>query len=60
MFNPRTSSLGAGVYVGHRTMLKGDTRGELRIWAGGWIGQDCFLHSAGGIRSASAPASGRA
>jgi acetyltransferase-like isoleucine patch superfamily enzyme len=41
--------LGDEVYVGHRAMLKGDTRGELRVRSGAWIGQDCFLHSAGGI-----------
>jgi acetyltransferase-like isoleucine patch superfamily enzyme len=31
-------------------MLKGDTRGELRIEAGAWVGQDCYMQSAGGIR----------
>lgn len=50
IFNPRHVHLGDGVYVGHRTMLKGDTRGELRIEQGAWIGQECFLHSAGGLR----------
>ncbi|MDP8968775.1 MAG: transferase [Actinomycetota bacterium] len=49
VFNPSTIHLSDHVYVGHRTMLKGDTRGELRIGPGSWIGQDCFLHSAGGI-----------
>jgi hypothetical protein len=36
--------------VGHRAMLKGDTRNELRVGDGSWIGQDCYFHSAGGIR----------
>lgn len=49
IFNPGCVHLGAHVYVGHRTMLKGDTRGELRVEDGAWIGQDCYLHSAGGI-----------
>lgn len=49
VFNPRHVHLGARVYVGHRTMLKGDTRGELRIGDGTWIGQDCYMHAAGGI-----------
>jgi acetyltransferase-like isoleucine patch superfamily enzyme len=31
-------------------MLKGDSRGEPVVEHGTWIGQDCFLHSAGGIR----------
>lgn len=50
VFNPGHVHLADGVYVGHRAMLKGDTRGDLRIEAGAWIGQDCYLHSAGGIR----------
>lgn len=50
VFNPRTVHLGDDVYVGHRTMLKGDTRGELSVEHGVWIGQDCYMHSAGGIR----------
>ena len=50
VFNPGHVRLGADVYVGHRAMLKGDTRGELVVEDGAWIGQDCYLHSAGGIR----------
>jgi acetyltransferase-like isoleucine patch superfamily enzyme len=50
VFNAAHVFLGDDVYVGHRAMLKGDTRGELRIAAGSWIGQDCYLQSAGGIR----------
>lgn len=49
-FNPAHIFIGDDVYVGHRAMLKGDTRGELRIGSGSWIGQDCYFHSAGGIR----------
>lgn len=50
VFNPAQVFLGDDVYVGHRTMLKGDTRGDLRIENGAWIGQDCYFHGAGGIR----------
>jgi carbonic anhydrase/acetyltransferase-like protein (isoleucine patch superfamily) len=50
VWQPATVRLGAGVYVGHRTMLRGDTRGELVIGDGSWIGQECFMHSAGSIR----------
>ncbi len=50
IFNPAHVHLADEVYVGHRTMLKGDTRGELFVEHGAWIGQDCYLHSAGGIR----------
>ena len=49
VFNPGHVHLGDDVYVGHRAMLKGDTRNELVVGDGSWIGQDCFLHSAGGI-----------
>jgi acetyltransferase-like isoleucine patch superfamily enzyme len=49
-FNPAHIFIGDDVYVGHRAMLKGDTRAELRIDAGAWIGQDCYMQSAGGIR----------
>lgn len=49
VFHPETLEIGHGVYVGHRTMLKGHPRGLMSIGDGTWIGQDCFLHSAGGI-----------
>ncbi len=49
-FNPAHIFIGDDVYVGHRAMLKGDTRAELRIGSGAWIGQDCYMQSAGGIR----------
>jgi acetyltransferase-like isoleucine patch superfamily enzyme len=48
-FNPAHIFLGDDVYIGHRAMLKGDTRGALRIESGAWIGQDTYMHSAGGI-----------
>jgi len=50
VFNPAHVRIGANVYVGHRAMLKGDTRGELVLEDGVWVGQDCYLQSAGGIR----------
>jgi acetyltransferase-like isoleucine patch superfamily enzyme len=49
-FNVAHIFIGDDVYVGHRTTLRGDTRGELQIGSGAWIGQECYLHSAGGIR----------
>lgn len=49
VWNPGHVHLEDGVYVGHRAMLKGDTRAELRIGAGSWIGQDAYMQSAGGI-----------
>lgn len=50
VFNPAHVHLGDDVYVGHRAMLKGDTRNPLVVGSGSWIGPDCYLHSAGGIR----------
>src|SRR5256885_14517119 len=50
VFTPAFVHLGNHVYVGHRAMLKGDTRNELRVGDGSWRDQDCYFHSAGGIR----------
>lgn len=50
IFNPAHVHIARDAYIGHRTMLCGDTRGELRIEEGAWIGPDCYMHGAGGIR----------
>lgn len=50
IWQPQTVRLGADVYVGHRAMLRGDTRGELVVGDGSWLGQEVYLHSAGSIR----------
>jgi acetyltransferase-like isoleucine patch superfamily enzyme len=49
IFHSHNVYLGECVYVGHRTVLKGYHQNELRVGNGTWIGQDCFLHAAGGI-----------
>jgi len=49
IFHAQNVSLGRNVYVGHQTILKGYHRNELRIGDETWIGQQCFLHAAGGI-----------
>ena len=49
IFHPENVSLGECVYVGHRAILKGYYKNELRVGCGTWIGQDVFFHSAGGI-----------
>lgn len=49
VFHPENIHIGRGVYVGHRTMLKGYYRNQMRIGDETWIGQMCFFHSAGGI-----------
>ena len=50
VFNPQNIALGDNVYVGHYTILKGYHKKEMVIGDNTWIGQMCFLHSAGGIR----------
>jgi acetyltransferase-like isoleucine patch superfamily enzyme len=49
IFHPENVHLGRNVYVGHRTILKGYYKNEMRIGDETWIGQMCFLHSAAGI-----------
>jgi acetyltransferase-like isoleucine patch superfamily enzyme len=50
IFHPENVHLGREVYVGHYAILKGYHRNELRIGDGTWIGQNAFLHAAGGLR----------
>jgi len=52
VFHPENIDLGADVYVGHQTILKGYHKNTMTIGDGVWIGQQCFLHSAGGIEIA--------
>lgn len=49
IFHPENIEIGDDVYVGHDTMLKGYHKNTMRIGGGTWIGQQCFLHGAGGI-----------
>jgi acetyltransferase-like isoleucine patch superfamily enzyme len=49
VFQPDHVAIGRGVYVGHLTILKGYHRNRLVIGDGTWIGEQCFLHAAGGI-----------
>lgn len=50
VFHPETIHLGENVYVGHRAILKGYHNNQMIVGDHTWIGQNCFLHSAGGIR----------
>lgn len=52
VFHPENVHLASEVYVGHQTILKGYYQNEMRIGEGVWVGQQCFLHSAGGIEIA--------
>ena len=50
VFHPENIILGDNIYVGHNAMLKGYYRNTMEFAGHNWIGQGCFLHSAGGIR----------
>ena len=49
VFHPDHVFLGRNVYVGHQSILKGYHVNELHVGDESWIGQQCFLHAAGGI-----------
>lgn len=49
VFHPENIAIGRNVYVGHNAVLKGYYQNLLSIGDHTWIGQGCFLHSAGGI-----------
>jgi len=49
VFHPENIEIGDNVYVGHRAVLKGYYQNRMIIGPHTWIGQDAFLHSAGGI-----------
>lgn len=49
IFHPENICLGDRVYIGHQTILKAYYKNNLTIDSGTWIGQQCFIHSAGGI-----------
>ena len=49
VFHPETIRIGSNVYIGHNTILKGYFKSELTIGNDTWIGQQCFMHSAGGL-----------
>ncbi len=49
VFHPQNIRLGNNVYVGHQTILKAYHKNAMVIGENTWIGQQCFIHSAGGI-----------
>lgn len=49
VFHPENVALGTNVYVGHYSILKGYYKNRLVIGDETWIGQQCFLHAAGGL-----------
>lgn len=49
VFHPETISIGDDVYIGHYAIVKGYYNSQMTIGRGTWIGQQAFLHSAGGL-----------
>ncbi|MEM6961106.1 MAG: acyltransferase [Myxococcota bacterium] len=49
VFHPENVHIGRNVYVGHYAILKGYYNSRLEIGDETWIGQQVFLHSAGGL-----------
>ena len=50
VFHPENIEICNNVYIGHNTILKGYYKNRMRIEDYTWIGQNCFLHSAGGLK----------
>lgn len=49
IFYPENIEIGDNVYIGHDTILKGYYNSKLIIGSNTWIGQQCFIHGAGGV-----------
>ncbi|MBI4474329.1 MAG: acyltransferase [Acidobacteria bacterium] len=49
IFHPENIRLGCNVYIGHQTILKGYHKNLLEVGDNTWVGQQCFVHSAGGV-----------
>lgn len=50
VFHPENIELGNNIYIGHNSILKGYYQNLMSIGDNTWIGQNCYFHSAGGIR----------
>lgn len=49
IFRPGHVRIGSNVYIGHYAILRGYDTGELEIGHDTWIGQFCYINSAGGV-----------
>jgi len=49
VFRPDRIRIGSNVYIGHNAILRAYESNHLVIGDGTWIGQGCYLNSAGGI-----------
>jgi acetyltransferase-like isoleucine patch superfamily enzyme len=50
IFFPKNIEIDDNVYIGHDTILKAYFDKKLTIGTGTWIGPQCFIYAAGGIR----------
>jgi acetyltransferase-like isoleucine patch superfamily enzyme len=48
-FKPEKITIGSNVYIGHYAILRGYDRNEMVIGDDTWIGQFCYINSAGGV-----------
>ena len=49
ILKPESVRIGSNVYVGHYAILRGYDRGDMVIGDDTWIGQFCYINSAGGV-----------
>jgi acetyltransferase-like isoleucine patch superfamily enzyme len=49
ILGPGHVSIGSNVYIGHYAILRGYDRSEMVIGDDTWIGQFCYINSAGGV-----------
>lgn len=50
VFHPENIIIGSNVYIGHNSILKGYYKNLMVIGDNAWIGQNCYFHSAGGLK----------
>jgi acetyltransferase-like isoleucine patch superfamily enzyme len=50
LLTPERIRIGSNVYIGHYAILRGYHRNELVIGDDTWIGQLCYINSAGGVK----------
>ena len=50
ILEPKHICIGSNVYIGHYAILRGYDRNEMVIGDDTWIGQFCYINSAGGVK----------
>ena len=49
VLEPEHIAIGSNVYIGHYAILRGYSGNQMRIGDDTWIGQFCYINSAGGV-----------